>query len=228
MKCPHCNQEHPEGYKFCPQTGKEIIYLKACHNLTCNEYGKHILPMDFLFCPTCGCNLEDHTSISNEESEDNNGNEYHGYKDDLHKFFPVAGITLGESTVEEVKLSSGYITTLDDKTITEISLLHFDPMFPEWKGLGFDWRLSYTEWKDLFLGMGFDIKERKMTFQDIKKQSHKKYSYAKFWATSSDRSIQFELEFYGEIGCDSTSKNTLDSIFVSSRNSSHWEDKRRT
>ena len=31
MKCPHCNQDHPEGTKFCPETGERIVN-KEVHN----------------------------------------------------------------------------------------------------------------------------------------------------------------------------------------------------
>ena len=53
MKCPHCNGEHPDGYKFCPVTGKPIE-LKACTNKDCPDFGKRILPAEAKFCPRCG------------------------------------------------------------------------------------------------------------------------------------------------------------------------------
>ena len=55
MKCPHCNGEHPDSYKFCPETGEEIVsQFKACTNEDCPDYGKHILPLEAKFCPRCG------------------------------------------------------------------------------------------------------------------------------------------------------------------------------
>ena len=58
MKCPHCNQEHPDEFQFCPILGKKIYLLKACPNTSCPDYGKDILPLDSLFCPTCGIKLD--------------------------------------------------------------------------------------------------------------------------------------------------------------------------
>ena len=229
MKCPHCNQEHPEEFLFCPKTDKKIVSLKACPNLMCTEYGKHVLPMDYVFCPICGFKLEEQPPVRDEKTEDIIGDECFEYEDDLHKFFPVAGITLGESIFDEVKLPgqyniSGLLTGSTDNTVTAIDLDHVDPMFSEWEDMGFNWGLSYADWKDLFFKMGFSVKEQKKEFQKTKKKNHKEYSYAKFRATSSDCSIQFVLEFYGELGCDSTSKNTLDSILVTSKKAPYWKD----
>lgn len=58
MKCPHCNQEHPDGFQFCPATGQKINFLKACSNENCPDYGKNILPQDSMFCPRCGRKLD--------------------------------------------------------------------------------------------------------------------------------------------------------------------------
>jgi len=55
MKCPHCNGEHPDSYKFCPITGEEIVpQFKACTNKDCPDYGKYILPLEAKYCPRCG------------------------------------------------------------------------------------------------------------------------------------------------------------------------------
>ena len=55
MKCPHCKGEHPDGYRFCPETGLEIVpQFKACTNEDCPDYGKYILPLEAKFCPRCG------------------------------------------------------------------------------------------------------------------------------------------------------------------------------
>ena len=62
MKCPHCNQEHPDGFLFCPVTGQKLDALKACNNPECSNYGKHILPLDSRFCPDCGCKLDEQST----------------------------------------------------------------------------------------------------------------------------------------------------------------------
>lgn len=68
MKCPYCNQEHPDGFQFCPATGKKLDQLKACTlNPGCPDHGKQILPLDSMFCPTCGCKLENNTKQVNED-----------------------------------------------------------------------------------------------------------------------------------------------------------------
>jgi surface protein len=55
MKCPYCNGEHPDNYRFCPETGLEIVpQFKACTNEDCPDYGKDILPLEAKFCPRCG------------------------------------------------------------------------------------------------------------------------------------------------------------------------------
>ena len=55
MKCPHCGQEHPDNYSFCPVTGQKIApQFKACSNEQCSDYGRYILPLDSRFCPSCG------------------------------------------------------------------------------------------------------------------------------------------------------------------------------
>ena len=70
MKCPHCGQEHPDNFQFCPVTGKKIEIIKdstseliACTNPSCDDYGKKILPADSRFCPTCGTSLNNISSV---------------------------------------------------------------------------------------------------------------------------------------------------------------------
>lgn len=70
MRCPHCGQEHPDNFQFCPVTGKKIEIIKdstseliACTNPSCDDYGKKLLPADSRFCPTCGTSLNNISSV---------------------------------------------------------------------------------------------------------------------------------------------------------------------
>lgn len=70
MRCPHCGQEHPDNFQFCPATGKKIEIIKestsgliACTNPSCDDYGKKVLPADSRFCPTCGTGLNNSSSV---------------------------------------------------------------------------------------------------------------------------------------------------------------------
>ncbi|MCJ7435292.1 MAG: zinc-ribbon domain-containing protein, partial [Anaerolineales bacterium] len=51
MQCSHCNQEHPEGTLFCPQTGNKITIPNVCP-----KCGKPIDP-NWLYCNHCGRKL---------------------------------------------------------------------------------------------------------------------------------------------------------------------------
>ena len=73
MKCPYCGQEHPDNFQFCPVTGKKIEIIKestseliACTNPSCDDYGKHILPADSRFCPSCGEKIKDKEEYSDK------------------------------------------------------------------------------------------------------------------------------------------------------------------
>lgn len=150
MKCPHCNQDHPDGTIFCPLTGNRI-QMSSCQNPRCINYGKFNLPLDSKFCPDCGKPLlKEHAGIrkficsvcgyimesahgiivqcpvcrapSNKiselkeepiapvvESKSPMGPNFTPQVNDsfeLHKFFPIAGIILGKTTIEEIKRNS--------------------------------------------------------------------------------------------------------------------------
>lgn len=56
MRCPHCDQEHPENTKFCPIIGQEII--QEYH--FCPSCGKQVT-IGTNFCPNCASQLPTHT-----------------------------------------------------------------------------------------------------------------------------------------------------------------------
>lgn len=60
MKCPHCNQEHPEGTRYCPMTGNKILLqLQSCPNPTCDNFSRSVIPPNYLYCPICGLALRE-------------------------------------------------------------------------------------------------------------------------------------------------------------------------
>jgi hypothetical protein len=61
MQCPHCINEHPEGTKFCPLTGEEILIPDLCP-----ECGKPIEPI-WLHCIYCGQSLIQPEGISDQQ-----------------------------------------------------------------------------------------------------------------------------------------------------------------
>ena len=70
MNCPHCGQEHPDIFQFCPITGQIMApRFMACINKQCLDYGKYILPLDSRFCPSCG------NPLDNQIGENDNSND---------------------------------------------------------------------------------------------------------------------------------------------------------
>ena len=96
MKCPHCNQDHPDGTKFCPQTGKQILQLLNCPNSKCKNFGKYNLPLDTHFCPDCGTPIQ---SIPSGED------------------ISVHEIVLGQTTLRELR-QKGYEIENDEGQYT--------------------------------------------------------------------------------------------------------------
>ena len=60
MKCPYCKREHPEGTKFCPETGEKMptkIVVIGCPKQGCPNYGRNDIPAHYNYCPECGSPL---------------------------------------------------------------------------------------------------------------------------------------------------------------------------
>ena len=50
MKCPHCGQEHPDDFMYCPTSGQSLVpQTKKCDNC---KY--ECIPVEAKFCPRCG------------------------------------------------------------------------------------------------------------------------------------------------------------------------------
>ena len=118
MKCPYCNQEHPDRYQFCPSTGQTINALKACNNPNCSEFGKHTISQDSLFCPICGVKLDDSVVASKKCGSES--------------LFPVLGITICKTNIYDAAKMLGenvekldYVNMLCVRCSNSISLFQF-------------------------------------------------------------------------------------------------------
>ena len=98
MKCPFCNQDHPDGTKFRPETGNKI----ELSSLTCPSCGLHDIPNDSKFCPNCGTKLQGGPF---PPPEDNN--------DDI-KTFNVKGISFDMVKVKAGTFIMGDSTEIDN------------------------------------------------------------------------------------------------------------------
>lgn len=147
-------------------------------------------------------------------------------------FFPLYGITLGETTWKQAEDMGYYVEIWKEGPSRTIVVMDVDFWDHSGKGVfnslymthscripslwlskGFSWDNSYDEWLEVFKKLGF-------TIVVTEKPSQKEYSghntlSARFLAKSSDGTLSFDLDFdYGENGCYTSSPQTLYSISV--------------
>jgi hypothetical protein len=148
-----------------------------------------------------------HTKTQNDDNEP--------YVKNAQKcnFFPLYGVTLGETTIGQLaqkgvkakdydsdKKLFKYYRIKDvnfwhnDKIANQIYITHTSPIPPQWRKCGLSWELSYNEWLSLFEKLGY--------FISIVKPPHKEwYSgqqtlVAEFLATNKiSKDIQLSIEF---------------------------------
>jgi|GEM_PF-2854458 len=149
--------------------------------------------------------------------------------------FPLYGVTLGKTTVEELAKLGVRAMNIDedtgqpyqyyivnqtnfwyDKGLSEhIYIVKFDSMPKSWREIGFDWRLSYVKWLALLRKIGYEVKvTRKPT---VVKHERKDSFSAEIKASYSEGNIKYEVELdfnYGENRTSENDQNTLFSIRV--------------
>lgn len=145
-------------------------------------------------------------------------------------FFPLFGVTLGKTTIDQAVVDLGGEYKVDEDTgelYLDVENIHFDDLhiqgtvtdiywtkdyrdFPDsWKSKGFSWEKTYDEWLDVFRRLGFKIEEDYMPVPDI-------YGRSYIDALSPDGRLSFQLRFmYGKDGYQTSSPNALDSVYVS-------------
>ena len=153
-------------------------------------------------------------------------------EDDVSKFFPLFGITLGKTTWSDVerlgykieihqknadrKKCSVRINNVDfwdhesDGVFSSVFWLPSNCDFPEqWSLMGFSWANSYDDWLKVFMRLGFMIKI--IEAPQLENNSLK----AMFEALSSDGKLLFVLDFcHGDFGGETFSPNSIFSIEV--------------
>ena len=193
MKCVHCNGEHPDGFKFCPVTGKEIVQtFKACTNPECADFEKHILPPDALFCPRCGLKIGTSSKDDNEDS-----------LRVIDKFYPIGDFWLGKtSPMDYGTRSKGILLSHDrmrfscfalDSTngnssynVLWIEKHQLKELCYEWEELGFNGQMTYAVAWTLLEDLYFEVEGNGYNHQD---------KCDSFKAIASDKSIGIRLCF---------------------------------
>ena len=162
-------------------------------------------------------------------------NSTRGSSSSINDFFPIWGITLGETTLKQAE-KMGYVAEKEETASSSYSYIDVEDIrcfddngsgvfsslmwgrgdsdfSPLWRAKGFSWDNSYDEWMNVFKKLGFKITVTKQPCQG-EFCGHKTLS-AEFNALSPDELLLFELEFdYGESGHYTSSPKSLDTIWV--------------
>lgn len=255
--CPKCGSEDIED------DGSDYLQFKCneCGNVWGNDIDEEPEDDDNedndeeIICPECGsddceddgsgymqyeCNDCGHVwGDEEEDADDEENNDQVGIDTDkkLYDFFPVDGITIGETAPEDIsdwfddieykegggcsayfhnnqvfRRGSYFYKKPNSKTFNQLIINRGEEMFEKWSDMYFDWSLSYNEWISLFQDYDFDIQvlEKPCTKRNSEGE---KYLSAKFRASSKDKSIYFGLNFtLGHSGYSLDSPDTLFSI----------------
>jgi hypothetical protein len=211
MRCSACGDINSQGDRFCGSCGSALA-------VACNHCGA-TLSVNDRFCGGCGSPVS-----SGELNDSREGNA------DL---FPLYGVTLGKTTVEELARLGTRSTSIDKNTgapyryyvIRGTNFWYDDSeiaghiyiargiySIPDpWKNLGFDWDISYDQWLQLLQGLGYSI-----TLEGppriVKYEGHDCFS-AKILATKPAGPL-ISLDFNYNNGSKADSKATLYSISV--------------
>ncbi len=82
MKCPHCNEAHPDDAKFCTRTGKLLDHISSIGESSINVCPRCSKPIanGLVFCTWCGANLADFNQnggkFTNSQVEQSKNSDY--------------------------------------------------------------------------------------------------------------------------------------------------------
>lgn len=164
----------------------------------------------------------------------------------IPSFFPLYGIVLGETKVQEldplrfnidyemedgtiwIKPDTGYeseyLTFYADSQTSVITDVEIDGEygFPlNWKKLGMSWDMSYNQFMDFFKSINFDVKILENPHKEFWEEKNYEYLEACFKASVPNEKLCFFLNFsYGDKGFDINSPETLFEMVVSTKKQS--------
>lgn len=134
--------------------------------------------------------------------------------------FPLYNVTLGETTVEELSRLgersnpqydyfriNGQDFWYDNNTAWFMCLIcGFDPMPSQWKKIGFEWELSYNQWKTLLDRFKWNITI--VEAPCIKQHNGQDCFSAQFYAISREYKITFDFK-----NLEATSTNSPSTLY---------------
>ena len=218
MNCPNCKNEVMPEWMVCPFCGYNPV---KCSNPKCGH--KDWLPTDARFCPACGKALEiNHSPVKTETPPKATPKDTTPQntvpKDSRDLFFPLNGLTLGKTTMADVRKKHLEIDNLfgdeetfrwpheatllgihcgrktDEKYVNHMFLMDADYP-PEWKErLHVSFASSSDEWMKFFRKHDFSVNKRRNQTYFLKGTDTVS-------AVSSDEKLHFNLLFYSQNDC---------------------------
>ena len=172
-----------------------------------------------------------YSNNNNNSYSNNNNNSYSSGSvgGSVGTFFPIYGITLGQSTVQQsrnmghnVKEYNGTnfwdergigIWDHDKDGIWEwANIDHYDTMPDEWIRMGLTWDISYNEAKNLMQRLGFNVNVTKSP--SVVTWDGRKVLDAEFTAKHPDGQLDVEFDFNYGYGSSVSASKTLYQIYL--------------
>jgi hypothetical protein len=150
--------------------------------------------------------------------------------------FPLYGVTLGKTTVEQLARLGVRTSSIDKNTgkpykfyvINETNFWYNDngiadhmyiargiyPIPEPWRALGFDWDISYNQWITLLQRLGYSVTISKPP-SVVMYQGHNSFSAEIIATKGTEIPMEIKLDFNYSEGTTTDSKGTLYSIGIS-------------
>ncbi len=217
MRCSGCGEDNAQGGRFCGSCGAALGSVTPAMVITCVQCRAPLSPEE-RFCGECG------SPVSPSELKEVS-------KSDVD-LFPLYGVTLGKTTVEELARLGEKTISIDTDTgapyryyvirgtnfwYNEAGIAEhiyiargIYPIPEQWQALGFDWNISYNQWLTLLQRLRYFITVDEPP-HIVEYDGHDSFS-ARIAATKQP--IVLTLDFNYNEGTTTDSKRTLYNISV--------------